>query len=477
MSKTDIGIVGLAVMGQNLALNILDRGHSLSAHNRSYEKVEALLERSTPEHKVQGFRDLPAFVESLARPRKILLMVKAGAPVDTFIEKLLPYLEEGDIIIDGGNSRFSDTNRRFKELSQKGIAFVGMGISGGEEGARHGPSLMPGGNRQAWDSLESICTSIAARVPSGQACCSWVGPAGAGHYVKMVHNGIEYGDMQLIAEAYHLMESGLDCSLEQQQSIFTNWNKGPLQSYLIEITANILSTTEENGSATLDQILDAAGQKGTGAWTSIEAFQLGSPLSLIAEATMARSLSAGKETRVKASQVLKGPSSEFNGVMEETISKLGEGLYAAKIISYAQGFMLLASAAVEYNWSLNFSETALLWREGCIIRSAFLDKIAEAYKKDPKLENLMLAPFFAEELNRCEGGLRKTVALCAELGIPAPGLSSALAFFDGFRSARLPANMIQAQRDYFGAHGFERIDAPRGKAFHGKWNMGIPSAH
>ena len=397
-----------------------------------------------------------------------MLMVKAGKPVDAFIEMLLPHLEEGDIIIDGGNSRFDDTTRRTQYLKDKGILYVGSGVSGGEEGARHGPSIMPGGNFEAWSHIKEIFQSIAAKVESGESCCDWVGEEGAGHYVKMVHNGIEYGDMQLICEAYQLMKVGLGLNADQLHEVFKKWNQEELNSYLIEITSDIFSFREE-GEPLVEKILDVAGQKGTGKWTAINALDFGIPVTLIAEAVFARCLSAVKEERVAASQRLRGPDAQFEGDVAEFIESIRSALYASKIVSYAQGFMLMREAAKEFGWNLNYGGIALMWREGCIIRSQFLGEIKKAYEKDSQLQNLLLDEFFKKEVEKAQAGWRKVVATAVQLGVPCPCFSSGLAFFDGYRTERLPANLLQAQRDYFGAHTYERLDKPRGEYFHTNW--------
>jgi len=407
-------------------------------------------------------------VASLEMPRKVMLMVKAGEVVDQYIEKLLPLLSTGDIIIDGGNSLYSDSNRRTEYLKTKGLFYIGAGVSGGEEGARHGPSIMPGGNKQAWDSVKPIFQAISAKV-DGAPCCQWVGDNGGGHYVKMVHNGIEYGDMQLICEAYQLMHDGLGLPIDDIQSIFAEWNKGVLDSYLVEITANILAYKDENGQPLINSILDTAGQKGTGKWTGINALDMGIPLTLIAESVFARCLSAQKQERVKASQHLPKQPASFSGDQQAMIAAIHDALYASKIISYAQGFQLMRQAAKEYNWSLNYGDIALMWRGGCIIRSQFLGNIKQAYDNNPNLENLLLADYFSKAMSTADSGWRKAVILGIELNVPTPAFSSALAYFDGYRTARLPANLLQAQRDYFGAHSYERTDQPRGQFFHTDW--------
>ncbi len=470
MEEADIGLIGLAVMGQNLVLNMNDHGFRVSVFNRTVSKVDEFLQNEAKGTKVRGTRSIEEFVKSLKRPRKIMLMVKAGEAVDQFIEHLLPYLSKGDVIIDGGNSYYPDSTRRERDLQKKGILFIGTGISGGEEGARHGPSIMPGGNADAWPLVKPIFQAIAAKAENGEPCCDWVGEGGSGHYVKMVHNGIEYGDMQLICEAYHLMSSRLALSEEEMGKVFSAWNKGKLDSYLIEITSKIFSVKDKGGSSLLDKILDVAGQKGTGKWTAINALDMGMPLTLIGEAVFARCLSSLKEERVKASQVLKGPNAQpAIKNKEEFLNCLEKALYASKIISYAQGFMLMRDAAKELGWKLNFGSIALMWRGGCIIRSRFLGKIRDAYLLNPNLQNLLLDPFFAGEMEAATPGFRQVVAEAALAGIPIPCLGTALFFYDGYRSERLPANLLQAQRDFFGAHTYERIDAPRGTFFHTNW--------
>ena len=463
--QADIGLVGLAVMGQNLVLNMNDNGFTVAVFNRTLKKVEDFLDGPAKGTQVIGTHTIEELVASLKRPKKILLMIKAGNPVDQLIEELTPLLEPGDIIIDGGNSLFTDTNSRTKALKEKGILFVGCGISGGEEGARHGPSMMPGGNPDAWPHVKAILQSIAAKTPEGIPCCDWVGDEGAGHFVKMVHNGIEYGDMQLIAEAYDLMRRGLGMDMEDLEKTFLQWNQGVLDSYLIEITAKILGYSKE-GEPLLDDILDAAGQKGTGKWTAINALNLGVPLTLIAESVFARALSALKEERVRASKKYKAPEAAFDG----EIKGIHDALYASKIVSYAQGFMLMRQAAKEYKWRIEFGKVALLWRAGCIIRSRFLQNIMEAFQKSSDLENLLLDSFFQEAIKKADPGWRKTVSKGVLAGIPLPCLSAALTFFDGWRSETVPANLIQAQRDFFGAHTYERVSKPRGDFFHTEWS-------
>lgn len=467
--QADIGLIGLAVMGQNLVLNMNDHGYTVAVFNRTVSKVDEFLEGPAKGTQVIGTHSMEEFFKTLKRPRKVMMMVKAGDPVDALIKECLPFLEAGDVVIDGGNSLYTDSNRRNAELKAKGILFVGAGISGGEEGARHGPSIMPGGNSAAWPLLKKIFQDISAKVENGEPCCDWVGDDGAGHYVKMVHNGIEYGDMQLISEAYQLMKKGLSLSSEQLASVFSQWNKGDLDSYLIEITSHIFAVKDADGKPLVDKILDVAGQKGTGKWTVINALDLGMPLTLIGEAVFARTLSSLKEERVTASQKLKGPEGKFSGDSQALSEQVRQALYASKIISYAQGFMLMQQAAKEYGWKLNYGAVALMWRGGCIIRSKFLGKIKEAFERNPKLQNLLLDDFFTAEINKNQQGWRKAVSAAIELGVPSPCFSTALAFYDGYRSAQLPANLLQAQRDYFGAHTYERIDQPRGQYFHTNW--------
>ncbi len=467
--KADIGLIGLAVMGQNLVLNMDDHGITVAVYNRTTSKVDRFIENEAKGTKVIGTHSVEELVAVLKHPRKIMIMVKAGGPVDATIEQLLPHLEPGDIIIDGGNSYFPDSIRRTKELSEQGLHFIGTGVSGGEEGARFGPSIMPGGSPQAWPHVKQIFQSIAAKVEDGTPCCDWVGSDGAGHFVKMVHNGIEYGDMQLISEAYHLMKEILDLSYPEMQAAFAEWNRGVLNSYLIEITADILGFLDEDGTPMAEKILDSAGQKGTGRWTAINALDLGIPLTLIGEAVLARSLSALKDERVAASSVLTGPQPQFGGDTAAFVEDIRQALYASKIISYTQGYMLMRAAADEYDWDLNYGGIALMWRGGCIIRSAFLGEIKKAYDQNPKLSNLLLDSYFKTEVETTQFAWRRVVAKAVEHGIPVPAMSSALAFFDGYRSERLPANLLQAQRDYFGAHTYERVDKPRGEFFHTNW--------
>ena len=469
MSKCDIGLIGLAVMGQNLVLNMADHGYCVAVYNRTLSKVDEFLAANAGNNNIQGAHSLEELVGLLKRPRRVMLMVKAGKPVDDYIDLLIPLLEEGDIIIDGGNSNYEDSIRRTAYVEAQKMLFIGTGISGGEEGARHGPSIMPGGSSDAWEHVKDIFQSIAAKVEDGSPCCDWVGENGAGHFVKMVHNGIEYGDMQLISEAYHLMRSGLQLPYKEMQAIFADWNRGKLDSYLIEITADILAFKDKDGQPLVEKILDTAGQKGTGRWTVITALETGIPLTLIAEAVLARSLSALKEERVQASRLLNGPEISFNGDKAAFVDDIRQALYASKIISYTQGYMLMRAAAKEYKWKLNYGGIALMWRGGCIIRSVFLGKIKEAYDQNPELTNLLIDPYFNAEIQSAQEGWRRVVARAVEMGIPLPAMSSALAFYDGYRQENLPANLVQAQRDYFGAHTYERIDRPRGEFFHTNW--------
>jgi len=467
--KADIGLIGLAVMGQNLVLNMDDHGFTVAVFNRTVSKVDDFINGNARGTKVIGTHSIEELVSALKRPRRVMLMVKAGPPVDAFIEKLVPHLEPGDIIIDGGNSNYHDTMRRTEYVESKGLLYIGTGISGGEEGARHGPSIMPGGSPEAWPHVKPIFQAIAAKVDDGTPCCDWVGENGAGHFVKMVHNGIEYGDMQLIAESYHLMKEGLGMTPDEMSAVFGEWNEGKLDSYLIEITRDILAFKDEDGEPLVEKILDAAGQKGTGKWTAATALDMGIPLTLIGEAVFARFLSALKEERAAASQVLSGPTPRFDGDRQALVRHIRDALYAAKIVSYTQGYMLMRAAAQEYGWKLNYGGIALLWRNGCIIRSVFLGKIKEAFDRDPTLSNLLLDPYFREQVESAQAAWRRVVAWAVEAGIPVPAMSSALAFYDGYRHDRLPANLIQAQRDYFGAHTYERVDRPRGQFFHTNW--------
>lgn len=468
--KADVGLIGLAVMGQNLVLNMSDHGYTVAVYNRTKEKIDRFIEGpAAGRETIRPAYSVEEFIEALERPRRIILMVKAGDVVDKFIDSLLPYLEEGDIVMDGGNSHFPDSSRRTEELGKKGILFVGSGISGGEEGARHGPSIMPGGNPEAWPQIKPILQSIAAKAPGGEPCCDWVGASGAGHYVKMVHNGIEYGDMQLISEAYHLMKVGLGMSQDEMREVFEGWNGTELESFLIEITRDILGFKDENGEYLLEKILDAAGQKGTGKWTGIDALHKGIPVTLIVEAVFARSLSALKSLRNDASRSLPGPGGKTDADRDRFVEDIRQALLASKIVSYAQGFMLMKAASEEYGWSINYGSVALMWRAGCIIRSVFLGDIKKAFDKNPELDNLLLDDYFKELIDNAQEAWRRVVATAATAGIPVPAFSTALAFYDGYRSAWLPANMIQAQRDYFGAHTYERVDRPRGEFFHTNW--------
>jgi 6-phosphogluconate dehydrogenase len=468
-AQADIGLIGLAVMGQNLVLNMEDHGFTVAVFNRTTSKVDRFLENEAKGKNVIGTHSLEELVSKLKRPRRVMIMVKAGWPVDATIEKLVPLLEPGDIIIDGGNSHYPDSTRRTRELAEKGILFIGTGVSGGEEGARYGPSIMPGGAPEAWPHVKPIFQAIAAKVADGTPCCDWVGEEGAGHFVKMVHNGIEYGDMQLICEAYDVMNHALEMSPMEMSAVFSEWNKGKLDSYLIEITADILRFKDEDGRPMIDKILDTAGQKGTGKWTAETALDLGIPLTLIGEAVFARFLSALKEERTRAAAVLGSPIPAYEGEKGALLADLQDALYASKIVSYTQGYMLMRAASEEYGWNLAYGNIALMWRGGCIIRAAFLDDIKAAFDANPELDNLLLDPFFKEQVQGAEGAWRRVVSTGATLGIPLPAMSSALAFYDGYRRERLPANLLQAQRDYFGAHTYERVDRPRGEFFHTNW--------
>ncbi|SEC06653.1 decarboxylating NADP(+)-dependent phosphogluconate dehydrogenase [Terriglobus roseus] len=466
----DIGLIGLAVMGQNLVLNMNDHGFTVAVFNRTTSKVDDFLADEAKGTKVVGTHSIAELCQSLKRPRRIMIMVKAGAVVDETIQHIVPFLEKGDIIIDGGNSLYTDSTRRTKELADKGILFLGTGVSGGEEGARFGPSIMPGGNPESWPHLKEIFQSIAAKVEDGTPCCDWAGPDGAGHYVKMVHNGIEYGDMQLIGEAYQMLKDGLGLSPDELHEVFAEWNKGELDSFLIEITEKIFAKKDEDGKPMVDKILDTAGQKGTGKWTAINALDLGQPVTLIGESVFARCLSSLKEERVAASKVFGGPP-DIPAIADKAafIEDVRCALYCSKIISYAQGYMLLRAAEKEYGWKLNLGGIALMWRGGCIIRSAFLGNIKEAYDKNPDLTNLLLDDFFKDALTKYVGRWRRAIGHGVAAGIPMPAFTTALSFFDGYRTATLPANLLQAQRDFFGAHTFERVDQPRGKYFHVNW--------
>jgi 6-phosphogluconate dehydrogenase len=470
MSKlSDIGLIGLAVMGENLVLNMESKGFSVAVYNRTTQKVDDFINGRASGKKIKGTHSVEELVAALERPRKVMIMVKAGKAVDDTIESLLPYLENGDIIIDGGNTHFPDTNRRTAYVESKGLLYIGTGVSGGEEGALLGPSIMPGGSKAAWPSVKPIFQAIAAKVDDGSPCCEWVGENGAGHFVKMVHNGIEYGDMQLICEAYQLMRDLLGFSADEMHKIFEEWNKGDLDSYLIEITRDILAYKDTDGKPLVDKILDTAGQKGTGKWTAVSALDLGIPLTLIGEAVFSRCLSAVKDERVKASKILNGPEKAFKGDKKAFVNDLKDALYASKIVSYAQGYALMKAAADESGWKLNYGGIALMWRGGCIIRSAFLGKIKEAFDKNPDITNLLLDPFFKNTVEKAQKGWRNIVASAAVNGIPVPAISSALGYFDGYRCEKLPANLLQAQRDYFGAHTYERTDKPRGEFFHTNW--------
>lgn len=469
MSKADIAVVGLAVMGENLILNMESKGFTVACFNRTLSKVDNFINGRAKGKNIIGCHSLEELVQNLKSPRKVMLMVKAGAAVDAFIEKILPHLEDGDIIIDGGNSHFPDTIRRTEYVEGKGKLYIGTGVSGGEEGALRGPSIMPGGSLKAWEHVKSIFQKIAAHTDDGQPCCEWVGENGAGHFVKMVHNGIEYGDMQMICETYQMMKEGLGMTNEQMHHIFAEWYKGELNSYLIEITRDILAYKDEDSNEVIDLILDTAGQKGTGKWTAIAALDLGQPLTLIGEAVFARCLSALKEERVEASKILSGPKVTYNGNKKAFVEDLKQALYASKITSYAQGYQLMRAAAKEYNWNLNNGGIALMWRGGCIIRSVFLGRIKEAFDKNPGLVNLLLDPFFKDAVEKAQAAWRRVVTEAVRMGVPIPAMSAALAYYDGYRSGRLPANLLQAQRDYFGAHTYERIDKPRGEFFHTNW--------
>jgi 6-phosphogluconate dehydrogenase len=466
----DIGLIGLAVMGQNLVLNMNDHGFKVAVFNRTVSKVDDFIANEAKGTQVVGAHSVEELASLLKRPRRVMLMVKAGDTVDQMIDHILPSLEKGDIIIDGGNSLFTDSNRRTKALAEKGILFIGTGVSGGEEGARRGPSIMPGGNPDAWPHVKEIFQAIAAKVEDGTPCCDWVGENGAGHFVKMVHNGIEYGDMQLICEAYDLLQHGLGLSADELHTVFADWNKGELDSYLIEISRDIFAKKDEDGQPLVDKILDTAGQKGTGKWTVISALDTGQPVTLIGESVFARCLSALKDERLVASKALKGPKAKpVGGDRAAFIENVRRALYCSKIISYAQGYMLLRAAAKENGWNLNMGGIALMWRGGCIIRSAFLGDIKAAFDKKKKLDNLLLDKFFSRAVNKYQASWRKAVTAAIKLGVPTPAFSTALAFFDGYRAARLPANLLQAQRDYFGAHTYERVDQPRGQFFHTNW--------
>lgn len=467
---SDIGLIGLAVMGENLVLNMESKGFHVSVFNRTVEKVDKFMEGRGKGKNIYGARSLEDFVSSLKSPRKVFLMVKAGQAVDDFIDKLIPLLDKGDIIIDGGNTHFPDTTRRTAYVESKGLLYVGTGVSGGEEGALNGPSMMPGGSPAAWPYVKPIFQGICAKVADGTPCCDWVGEGGAGHFVKMVHNGIEYGDIQLICECYQIMKDILGMTNEEMHEVFAEWNKGDLDSYLIEITRDILAKKDEDGKYVLDYILDTAGQKGTGKWTAVAALDAGVPLTLIGEAVFARCLSAQKEERVAASKILQGPSPvKFTGDRKAFLEDLRKALFAAKVVSYAQGYTLMRAAAKEYGWNLNYGGIALMWRGGCIIRSVFLGKIKEAFDKNPDIANILLDPYFCDKLSEAQQGWRNVLGQAIVNGVPAPTLSAALEYYDGYRCGRLPANLLQAQRDYFGAHTYERTDRPRGEFFHTNW--------
>ncbi len=468
-TKADIALIGLAVMGQNLVLNMNDNGFTVVVYNRTVSKVDDFLAKEARGTNVIGAHSIEEMVAQLKTPRRVMMLVKAGKAVDEFIEQLLPHLQPGDIIIDGGNSLFGDTIRRTKYVESKGLLYVGTGVSGGEEGARHGPSIMPGGSPAAWPHVKDIFQKVSAKVDGGVPCCDWVGENGSGHYVKMVHNGIEYGDMQLICEAYQLMKDGLGLTADEMHQVFGEWNKGDLDSYLIEITRDILAVKDADGQPLVDKILDKAGQKGTGKWTVISSQELGIPITLMAEAVYSRCISALKDERVAAAKKLKGPKSKISGDRAKWIEQIRQALYASKIISYAQGYMLLRAAAAENNWNLNYGGIALMWRGGCIIRSRFLGKIKDAFDANPKLTNLLLDKFFRKAIKDSQRAWRNVVAIGAKKGIPTPAFSTALNFYDAYRTERLPANLLQAQRDYFGAHTYERVDKPRGEFFHTNW--------
>ncbi len=470
MGSADVGLVGLAVMGENLVLNMESRGYTVAVYNRTTAKVDAFVNGRGKGKKFVGTHTPAELVQSLARPRKVMILVKAGKPVDAVIDEILPLLEKGDIIIDGGNTHFLDTTRRMKAANAKGVLYVGAGVSGGEEGALKGPSIMPGGNEEAWPAVKEIFQSIAAKVDGGVPCCDWVGPEGAGHFVKMVHNGIEYGDIQLICESYQLLRDVAGLDAPRLKDVFAKWQRGSLDSYLIEITSTILGYVDpETKKPLIDVILDTAGQKGTGKWTVDNATENGIPLTLISEAVFARTLSAQKDERVKAAGILKGPQASFSGDKTAFIDDVEQALYASKLVSYAQGYALMAAQAKAAKWQLNNGGIALMWRGGCIIRSAFLGNIKDAFDRNPSLPNLLVDPYFAEQIQKAQAAWRRVVASGVTHGIPMPAMSSALAYFDGYRSARLPANLLQAQRDFFGAHTYERIDKPRGEFFHTNW--------
>ena len=469
MADADIGLIGLAVMGENLVLNMASNGYQVAVYNRTTSKVDNFIAGRAADQPIVGTHSLEELCSKLKRPRRVMIMVKAGAAVDKVIEGLLPHLEPGDIVIDGGNSEFPDSIRRTNDLAEKKILFIGTGVSGGEEGALKGPSIMPGGNVDAWEHVKPIFQAIAAKTDKGEPCCEWVGRGGAGHFVKMVHNGIEYGDMQMICETYDMMKNGLGMSNQEMHEVFAKWNTGVLDSYLVEITRDILGYKDEDGVETVDVILDKAGQKGTGKWTAISALDVGQPLTLIGEAVFARCLSALKDERVEAAKVLDGPGTKFEGDKSAMVADLEQALYASKIVSYAQGYQLMRAISDEKDWGLNYGAIALMWRGGCIIRSAFLNNIRDAFEKDAELTNLLLDDFFQHAVENAQAAWRRVVSTSVTLGIPMPAIGAALAYFDGYRTARLPANLLQAQRDYFGAHTYERVDKERGEFFHTNW--------
>ncbi len=469
MADADIGLIGLAVMGENLVLNMANNGYTVAVSNRTASKVDDFIGGRAKDKSIIGTHSLEELCSKLKRPRRVMIMVKAGAPVDATIEGLLPYLEKGDIVIDGGNSEFPDSERRTKDLGEKGILYIGTGVSGGEEGALKGPSIMPGGSPEAWSHVKPIFQDISAKTDQGEPCCDWVGKGGAGHFVKMVHNGIEYGDMQMICETYQMMKVGLGMTNDEMHQVFARWNSGVLDSYLVEITRDILDHKEEDGTHTIDLIMDRAGQKGTGKWTAITALDVGQPLTLIGEAVFARCLSAMKEERVEAAKTLNGPGTTFDGDKAEFVNDLEQALYASKIVSYAQGYQLMRAVSEEKAWELNYGAIALMWRGGCIIRSAFLNNIRDAFDQNAELSNLLLDPFFEKAVENAQASWRRVASTAITLGIPMPAITAALAYFDGYRTARLPANLLQAQRDYFGAHTYERLDKPRGEFFHTNW--------
>ena len=467
--NADIGLIGLGVMGSSLVLNMESNGFTVSVHNRTAPQIDNLVNNRSTLNNIYGFEILSEFVDSIKKPRKIMLMVVAGSVVDDYIQKLIPLLDQGDIIIDGGNSHYPDTSRRTDELESKGFKFVGAGVSGGEEGALKGPSIMPGGSISAWPEVKDIFQKISAKVGDNESCCDWIGEGGSGHFVKMVHNGIEYGDMQLICEAYQIMKDVLGMSNEEMHEVFKEWNKGELNSYLIEITADILKFKDKDGSYLVDNILDTAGEKGTGKWTAAVALELGAPLTLIGEAVFARYLSSRKDERVLASSMFDGPLINFDGDKDQLLKDIHDALYASKMVSYTQGYTLLSRAAKEFNWHLNYGAIALMWRGGCIIRSVFLTKIKDAYDRNPNIKNLLLDPFFKDKINKSQEGWRRVVSIAITNGIPVPAMTSSLSYFDGYRNNRLPANLLQAQRDYFGAHTYERLDGKEGDVFHTEW--------